>query len=429
MENQYEKKMRRISLQGIWSWSRKRKILAAVIVIVVLFFLFRCGGGKSAETFAASVMPLEKTSIQEVLSVSGPVEGTDSVDVVSNIHAEITELNVKEGDKVRKGQVLAVLDRTELEREVEIAKNAYDLAAANQAEQDKIQALGYEKAVQDVQAAQADYDRKSQLFGSGGISQVEMEAAASALADARRHMEEYTVVNGKGTAAPSYGLQVQAAAFDLEKAQEALKNAEIQSSIDGTVVRVNSRVGQFADKVENDQPILSIENLEELEMEIKISEYSIGKVKVGQKVLISADILGGKTVEGEVVKISPTGEEKGGGSTERVIPTTIRISDSSSGLMAGITAKAEILIQEAEDAFVVPITALMDGEEGSRIAVVREGKARWIPVDTGVDGDVRIQVIPKDGYELEEGMEVITNPDATLREGMEVIASQGQEGW
>ena len=205
MENQYEKKMRRISLQGIWSWSRKRKILAAVIVIAVLFFLFRCGGGKSAETFAAGVMPLEKTSIQEVLSVSGPVEGTDSVDVVSNIHAEITELNVKEGDKVRKGQVLAVLDRTELEREVEIAKNAYDLAAANQAEQDKIQALGYEKAVQDVQAAQADYDRKSQLFGSGGISQVEMEAASSALADARRHMEEYTVVNGKGTAAPSYG--------------------------------------------------------------------------------------------------------------------------------------------------------------------------------------------------------------------------------
>ena len=130
-----------------------------------------------------------------------------------------------------------------------------------------------------------------------------------------------------------------------------------------------------------------------------------------------------------MVKISPTGEEKGGGSTERVIPTTIRISDSSSGLMAGITAKAEILIQEAEDAFVVPITALMDGEEGSRIAVVREGKARWIPVETGVDGDVRIQVIPKDGYELEEGMEVITNPDATLREGMEVIASQGQEGW
>ena len=208
MENQYEKKMRRISLQGIWSWSRKRKILAAVIVIVVLFFLFRCGGGKSAETFAASVMPLEKTSIQEVLSVSGPVEGTDSVDVVSNIHAEITELNVKEGDKVRKGQVLAVLDRTELEREVEIAKNAYDLAAANQAEQDKIQALGYEKAVQDVQAAQADYDRKSQLFGSGGISQVEMETAASAVADARRHMEEYTVVTGRGTPATSYGLQV-----------------------------------------------------------------------------------------------------------------------------------------------------------------------------------------------------------------------------
>ena len=160
-------------------------------------------------------------------------------------------------------------------------------------------------------------------------------------------------------------------------------------------------------------------------MEIKISEYSIGKVKVGQKVQISADILNGKTVEGEVIKISPTGEEKGGGSTERVIPITIGIKDSSSGLIAGITAKAEILIQEAEDAFVVPITALIDNGEGTYIATAQEGKVRRIPVSTGVDGDVEIQVIPQEGYELTQGMMVITNPNTTLTDGMDVaIMSQ-----
>lgn len=74
-------------------------------------------------------------------------------------------------------------------------------------------------------------------------------------------------------------------------------------------------------------------------MEIKVSEYSIGKVAVGQEAEISADILDGETVRGQVVSISPTGEEKGGGSTERVIPTKVRIMDENTKLIAGITAQ------------------------------------------------------------------------------------------
>lgn len=129
-----------------------------------------------------TVTPTCKT-IQNRLTVTGPVSGTDSVDVVSNLHAEILEIPVKEGDKVTKGQTLAVLD-------------------------------------------------------------------------------------------DSYRLQ--------------------------------------------------IENLDNLELEIKVSEYSIGKVEVGQEAEITADILNGEPVYGKVVSISPTGEEKGGSSSERVIPTKLQ---------------------------------------------------------------------------------------------------------
>ena len=155
------KKGRRKIFGKLKGWSRKRKVLTGAVLLAVLFFLSRLAAGGSSGGFSASVMALEKKPVQEKLSVSGPVEGTDSVDVVSNIHAEIISMNVKEGDQVIKGQILATLDKTDLQREVEIARNAYELAAANQAEQNKTQALGYEKAVQDCQAAQADYDRKS----------------------------------------------------------------------------------------------------------------------------------------------------------------------------------------------------------------------------------------------------------------------------
>ena len=89
------------------------------------------------------------------------------------------------------------------------------------------------------------------------------------------------------------------------------------SPIDGTVVRVNSRVGRFADMVDDDKPLFAIDNLDNLEMKISVSEYSIGKVKLGQEAEITADILNGQTERGVITAISPTGEEKGGGSTER----------------------------------------------------------------------------------------------------------------
>ena len=403
-------------------FSRKRKIITVLLLAAVVLFGFsRMSGGKKDLGIPVAVMPLAKQDVQEKLTVSGPVSGTDSVDVVSNIHAEITAMNVKEGDTVTKGQVLAVVDSTDLEREVQIAQNAYDLAVANKQEKDKEAALGYEKAVQDFQKASLDHSRNSQLFASGDISQMEMEASANALNDARRAMEGYTVENGRGRADKSYDIQIENARFDLEKKKEELENTQIKSTIDGTVVRVNSKVGQFADKVEDDKPIFSIENLEQLELEIKVSEFSIGKVKVGQEAVISADILDGETVDGEVVKISPTGEEKGGGSTERVIPTTIRVDGQGTKLIAGITARAELLIRESEDAFVVPTTALLDDGDTTYIVIVQDMKIKRIPVTLGVDGDVSVEVIPADGTVLEEGMQVVMSPGPHLMDGTDVI--------
>lgn len=421
-----EKGRPRARLLARWKrMSRRKKILAAAGILAVFVLAGRAAAGGEKAGVLVTVTPLAKKDIQEKLSLTGPVSGTDSVDVVSNIHAEITEMHVKEGDAVTKNQVLAVLDSTDLAREVEIARNTYELAVANKEEKDKEAALGYEKAVQDYQKASLDYSRNSQLFAAGDISQMDLEQSANALNDARRQMEGYRVENGRGVAEESYALQVENAAFELQKKQEELKNAQIKSSIDGTVVRVNSKVGQFADKVEDDKPMFSIENLEQLELEIKVSEYSIGKVQVGQKAVITADILDGASVEGKVVKISPTGEEKGGGSTERVIPTTIRINGDKSRLIAGITAKAELLIREAKDAFCVPATAVFDRGDGPCIAVAENMRVRIIPVTLGVDGDVEVEVIPREGDVLTEGMQVITNPEPQTEDGTAVTIAAG----
>lgn len=235
----------------------KKKFLLAAAVLAVLGIgaVKVLGGSEPSLPTAATVTPVRK-ELQNRLSVSGPVSGTDSVDVVSNLHAEVLEIPVKEGDKVTKGQILAVLDDTDLKKEVAMAKNDYDLAVSTCAEQDRDARNGYAKAVQDLKTAQDNYNRTKVLYDSGDVPLVDLETAENGLNDAKRQAASYEVKNGQAVAGDSYRLQVEKARFEYEKKQEQLADTQITSPIDGTVVRVNTKVGRFADSVEDSEPFI-----------------------------------------------------------------------------------------------------------------------------------------------------------------------------
>ncbi len=403
-------------------WSRKRKLFTAAAAVVVLAGAAKMVLGKGKEIApAVAVQTLEKGDIQNRLTVTGPVSGTDSVDVVSNLHAEVLELKVKEGDRVEKDQLLAVIDSADLEKEVEIAKNAYDLAVVTKREKQREVERGYAKAQQELNAAKAALDRTAMMVQSGSEPPVNLENAQNTYADALREVGSYNLSGGKPVADESYDLQIKNAEFELEKKMEALDSAQVTSPISGTVVRVNTKVGQFADKPEDEKPMFIIENLDQLELEIKISEYSIGKVRKGQPVTIRADILNGGTVEGVVESISPTGEEKGGGSSERVIPTTIQITDKDTKLIAGITAKAEIVLEEAKDVLVIPASALYQQEDGKLyVQKVEDQTIHLVEVTTGVESDINIEITPVEEGALQAGDTIVTSASAAWTEGMAV---------
>ncbi len=410
-------------------WSRKKKIImGSAVTVVFLFIAFKSvAGGKSA-AMPVTATPLKKGEVTEILSVSGPVQGTDSVEVVSNLHAEILELKVKEGDKVEKGQLLATLDDKDAKKGVDIAQNAYDLAVSTYKDKQLEAENGYAKAKQEFETAKANYNRTLLLYQGGSTTGVELETATNTMNDAARELTTYTIKDGKPVANESYSLQIEKEAFELEQKKEALENTKVTSPIAGTVVRVNCKVGRFADKTDDDKPMFIINNLDVLEMKINVSEYSIGKVKVGQPVAINADILNGDTVNGEVTDISPTGEEKGGGSTERVIPTTIRIIDQNTKLIAGITAKAKIELQKAEDVWVVPISALIQNPDGTMaVASVVNNTVKYIPVKTGVESDIEAEIIPDEEGALTEGLQLIEAPSPMITDGMTVHVLPSQQ--
>ena len=184
--------------------------------------------------------------------------------------------------------------------------------------------------------------------------------------------------------------------------------------------------GQFADNLLDGKPMFTVENLDQLELSISVSEYSIGKLSLGQKAIITADVLGDEKLEGEVSSISPTGEQKNGNTAERVIPIKIKIDGDKKGLLSGITAKADIVLSEAKNVFVVPLSAVITGEDGSsQMAFVEDGKIHIVPVKTGVESDVSVEVSPlKEDAVFKEGAHFVSAPDASLTEGLAVSEMQ-----
>ena len=395
-----------------------------------------------------STTPLTKGDIQESISLRAPLEGTESAEIVSRLHYEVLQLNVKEGDRVKRGQVLAVLDSDTLKQDIKRAEDQLalakvesqetssrsaqnvELAKAQLEEKLKDQQTAYEKAVLDRDEIKRKYDNIKTLVLAGVETEEALKEIENTYESAQQVVDSYTVEDGRvvattadlksiensaDTSAASRAKSIAILQTELNNKRKDLEECEITSPIDGTITRVNIKRGRFADDTDDDKPMFVVENIDQMEMEILVSEYDIGKIQIGQTATITADILKGETVEGVVDRISPTGEEKAG-STERVIPTTVRITGDAKGLIAGINAKAEILIAESKDTLIVPLECLKEEMDGS-ISVLKvnsENKIEVIPVTTGVENDINVEIYSD---MLQEGDNIVVSPTPDLEEG------------
>lgn len=404
--------------------TKKKKILiGAVIVVAVIGGAKIALGGKNTQPASAAVMTaaVTKGDLEQTLKQKAVLEGTESTEVVSKLHYEIKQLLVKEGDKVTKGQLLAVLDSSSLQQDISLTQGDLKLLEYQQQETLNTRQQEYDNALAVKNDAQKAYDKAKELYDAGVSSQSEMEQAKTALDKAQRDLDAIPAENGKAVLTDS---EKQTRSNTSQKASiqaQTLDDCQIRSSIDGTVTRVNTRVGRFADETENNLPMFVIEDIENLQMKVLVSENDIGKVEVGQQVVIEADILEGESVKGVVERISPTGEAKSSSSSERVIPVYIRVEEKNDKLIAGITAEATIQIASAKDALIVPIEAIGQQADGTTavFTLTENGTVHIVPVTVGLETDLEAEI--KD-CEIAEGTKVILNPGLNLTEGMAVLA-------
>ncbi len=396
-----------------------------LVVGVVILAAAGCkifGSNEQAPTGPmVSTMPVVQKDISETVTLKAPLEGTETVEIVSNLHYEVTEIHVKEGDQVKAGQVLATLDAKSMRDELQAAEDSLALAKSQYEDGLKSDQIAYDRAASELQTVQAQFERTKALFDAGAVSQEQYEKEEAALKAAQSAVNAYTVIDGKVQGNESSRQNIVVAQNALNRKREALSDGEIKSTIDGTVTRVNIRVGRFADETDDKKPMFVVENLEQLQMKGGVSEYTIAKIKEGQNVIISADILEGETVKGVVSRISPTGEaQSNSSSTERVIPTIITVTESNDKLIAGINAKAEIQIAQAQDVLTVPLEAVVENDDGTS-AVMRLNEnnvVEMVIVTLGIENDLEVEVT---GEGLNDGDRVILNPQG-IADGMTVVA-------
>lgn len=403
--------------------TRKRIIIFIVfLVLAAIIFLF-INKGKKVPEVMANVSKLERKTLEHIISVKSPLEGIEKAEVVSPLNYEIIDIKVKEGDIVKKDQVLAVLDSDELEKQIEHEQNQIELANLELKDRLRSMQIEYDKALLQLNELQESYNQNKELYENEIITEEAFKKVENTLADAKKSIESYNAVNGKIELSPAEKKRMEIQLQELELKKEDLEKLNIKSPIDGTVTRVNVNIGRYAKDTENGAAMFIVENLQKLQMKVAISEFDVGKIKLGQDAEVYSDILGSEFAKGIVARISPTAEQKDNNNMERVIPVLIDITERPENLIAGVIANAKIKAERKENVFAVPTGAIIqDGEEYKIYILNEDNTVSSLPVEIGLETDLESEITGA----LTEGMKFVINPDETFADGITVIPNENE---
>lgn len=366
-ENGGEKPVKVKKVRKPMSKKKKRILIAAIVVLVLALILIVprvLSGGEPA--LAVTTGTVEKMDIEQVVTIKGTIQGSQKADVASSVNYKILSILVNEGDVVQKDQVLAVLDSKELQDD-------------------------YQKSVTALNQSKFTYEASKDLYEQGAISKEDFLKAQNLYETDKITLDSYNIAD----------------------------KVNIKSPIAGTVTRVNVNIGRYATDTQDKTPMFIVEDLQNLKMDVRISEYDISKIQVGQKVTITAEVLGGDSVDGTVSRISPTGELKDGTSKEMIIPVQIDVQKGNTKLIAGVTAKAKIEIEKRADVLSVPIDSILeDPSTGESYVMVLNGTTLTkVPVELGLEGDFNVEI---SSGKLKADDRVVLNPTFDMTDGMQV---------
>lgn len=453
-----------------------KKVVAVICVLAVAGAGFAAYKIKESKRAAATQQAkvrytsLAKTNVYKMVSSSGAIKSGTSTSVYSNLNDyNVQAVNYEVGDSVKAGDVMAVIDTTTLEDEIEKlemsvtanekktqlslkqAKDAYDNAVYlydNNLNTTLVNAQAQvDSAKLSLDNKKNIYDYKQLLFENGEASSQDVNLAKIDYENANTDYEKAKVsyeaakVNVQqdiAKAKTSYE-SAQAAADDtsqrleLNKKKEKLKDKEVVAPVDGIVTAVNASVGSKCETA-----LFVVQDLDDLIVKVNVDETEISNIEVGQDVQVTSDA-STQILEGKVVSVDPissaaasetstssssksSGSSAGGSSsssnsTSSDVTFTVKVqitsTDVDEAVKVGMNAVVNIITDEADDVFAVPYTSIVDNHRSKSIYVAEENNGQYtvseVPITTGLESDMNIEI---EGADLKEGMIVLNDPSS-----------------
>ena len=382
---------------------RKRKVyLISAIVLVVLAAtaMKMLWGGQEV-----MVLQVRPGTITRSVTDSGYVQPAVDFDIHATQSARVAEVLVETGQAVKAGQVLVTLENLDLS--VQISDMRSQLSQAQTAAQSARAAL--ERTRLELVDAGDNLKRMEELYGAGAVSRAEYEKAVLQVETCRQILKEQSARLDSALAQEA-GSRESLGRLEAKEGQLVVK-----SPADGTVLDLPVKREEVVGPM---TLVATVAAAGQLEVKADILSDDLGEVKIGQKAVISAPVLGQDTLTGEVKKIYPRAEEKQSalGVIQRRVPVIISLPDPGP-LKPGYEVRVAIETQTLDRVLVLPREAVRTTGDGQReVSVVVNDRVEHRPVQTGLSDQVMIEITGG----LEEGDVVVRDGGLELKEKTKV---------
>jgi HlyD family secretion protein len=434
-------------------------LIGAAALLLVLGIVFGTLYYSGRNVFTVQTGKAQKQDLTSVVSASGEIRPKTYVNVGANAFGKITHLYVKEGDRVKKGQLLAQLENVQSSADVHATQ-----ASLEAAQTDAIAAeAAYKTALADLNRAKADaernkldWDRAQALYKEALIAKSDYDSRQNAwlVADAALAQAQARVAQNKAQV-DSAERHVTQNRANLVRVNDVLQKTTYAAPYEGVVTNLPVREGETVVIGIQNSPgstLMTIADMSVITAEIKVDETDIVNVKLGQPAEVTIDAIPNKTFKAVVSEIGDnaivrstgvsTSQSTSASQEAKDFKVVVTLTDPPQNLRPGLSSTAKITTATKSNVLTIPIQALtvrsradLDAakakpgsvqaaapqpdaskeekgkEEITGVFVIRNKKAEFVPVQTGIAGTTDIEVTKG----LKPGDEVITGSYKILR--------------
>ena len=434
-----------------------KKVLIGIGVVLVVAIIASVALYESRKNLVTvQTGKAQKQNLASVVSASGEIKPKTYVNIGANAFGKIISLHVKEGDRVKQGQLLAQLENVQSSADVNAMRASLQAAETDSVAADaalKTSLADLNRARSDADHARLDWERAQGLYKDALIAKQEYDAkkAAWESADAGLAQAQARVSQAKAQK-DSFDKHITQNQANLTRVSDVLQKTTYAAPFDGVITNLPVREGETVVIGIQNSPgstLMTIADMSVITSEVKVDETDIVNVRLGQAADVTIDAIPRKVFHGTVTEIGNNAIVRSTGvSTSQAASTSqeakdfkvvVTLQDPPEGLRPGLSSTAKITTatragvlsipiqaltvrsradlekkdttKGAVQAASVPVDAAKQKEEIQGVFVVRDKKAEFVPVDTGISGTTEIEIIKG----LQEGDEIITGSYKVLR--------------